>query len=132
VLLHQVAPDWDRVLQMYAPYTKFFLIVNPQFIDSPITVRLLDLGCEDYFKNVDHAREHPIYKNLFEKMYEINPHHGRICRDVHNVWQWGITDTDLLHTMDRLGFKPVLIKNEGKAQYLPNWENTAFVFRKHV
>jgi hypothetical protein len=132
VLLHQVAPDWDRILQIYAPYTYFFIIVNPQFVDSPITIRLLDLGYDGYFDKTPHEREHPTYKKLFENMYEINPEHGRIWRDVHNVWQFGITDKDLIETMYNLGFEPVFIKNEGQgsAHYPTCWENTAFVFKK--
>lgn len=131
VLLHQVAPDWDRILQMYAPYTDFFLIVNHQFISSSITVRLLDLGYDKYFENTPHDKEHPTYKNLFNKMYEIHPDHNRIWRDVHHVWQWGITNSDLLHTMHELGFNPVYMKNEGNCGgNLSNWEYNAFVFKK--
>jgi hypothetical protein len=131
VLLHQVAPNWDRMLQMYTPYTDFFIIVNPQYTGSPVTVRLLDLGYEEYFVNVPHDKDHPNYKNLFEKMYEINPEHdNRIWRDIHSVWQWGITDTDLIYKMHELGFNPVFIKNGGIWNALSNWENNAFVFKK--
>jgi hypothetical protein len=31
VLLHQVSPDWDEVLALYARGTRAFLIYNPQF-----------------------------------------------------------------------------------------------------
>jgi len=131
VLLHQVAPDWDRMLQMYAPYTDFFVIVQPQYIGSPVTVRLLDLGYDGYFANVPHDKSHPTYKNLFEKMFEVNPGHGnRIWRDIHNVWQWGITDKDLVYKMNCLGFKLVYQKNGGIWGNLNNWENNSFVFRK--
>ena len=132
VLLHQVAPDWDRILQIYAPYTDFFLIVNPQYTASSVTVRLFDLGQEEYFANVPLDREHPVYKNLFEKMYEIHPDHNRIWRDVHHVWQWGITDSDLLHKMHALGFDPVYLKNLGKWGTLSHWEDNSFVFKKRV
>jgi hypothetical protein len=132
VLLHQVAPDWDRVLQMYAPYTDLFLIVNPQFTGSPVTVRLLDLGRENYFANVPHDKEHPTYKNLFDKMYEINTEHGgRIWRDISSVWQWGITDSDLFHKIRELDFNPVYQKNIGGWGDLANWECNAFVFKKN-
>ena len=131
VLLHQVAPDWDRMLQMYAPFTDFFIIVQPQYNGSPITVRLLDLGYEEYFANVPHEKEHPTYKNLFDKMFEINTEHGnRIWRDIHNVWQWGITDSDLVYKMDCLGFKLVYQKNGGIWGNLKNWENNSFVFKR--
>jgi hypothetical protein len=130
VLLHQVAPDWDRVLQIYASCTNFFLIVNPQYTASPVSVRLLDLGYENYFNNVPHDKEHPAYKNLFMKMYEINPSCNRIWRDIHSVWQWGITNIDLIHKMHELGFNLVYLKNSGIWNGLSNWENNAFVFRQ--
>lgn len=59
VLLHQVKPDWDEILQLYAPLTEWFVIYNPQFINAEKTVRLLDLGIEQYFENVPHDRNHP-------------------------------------------------------------------------
>jgi hypothetical protein len=131
VLLHQVAPDWDRILQMYADYTDLFLIVNPQFKASPITVRLLDLGKEEYFKNVPHDPEHPTYQALFSKMYELHPDHQRIWRDVHHIWQWGITNRDLSETMRQLGYETIYLQSHGLMTGLPNFEHYAFAFRKN-
>lgn len=130
VLLHQVAPDWDGVLQMYAPYTKFFVIFNPQYMASETSVRLLDLGYEKYFENVPHDIRDPAYKSLFMKMWEIHPEHGRIWRDVHHVWQWGITDHDLFDTMEQIGFVLTYFKNHGRFGNLKNFENHAFIFSK--
>ena len=56
VLLHQVAPNWDRVLETYADHTPCFLIYNQQWTGSPHTVRLLELGEDEYFANVPHDR----------------------------------------------------------------------------
>ncbi|MGI8890858.1 MAG: hypothetical protein ACR2G0_08780 [Chthoniobacterales bacterium] len=39
ILLHQVAPDWDEVLGLYAPKTRVFVIHNPHWL-GPETVRL--------------------------------------------------------------------------------------------
>jgi hypothetical protein len=129
VLLHQVAPDWDQILKMYAPYTRSFIICNPQFIASPNTVRLLDLGKEEYFKNVPHEPSHPTYATLFSNMYEmIEP--GRIWRDAPNVWQWGITNNDLIQTMEHLGFRLAFLKNYGQWQTLSNYEQHSFLFYK--
>ena len=130
VLLHQVAPDWDRVLQMYAPYTKRFIIYNQQYIASPISIRLLDLGKEEYFKNVPHDPEHPIYSSLFSKMWELNPQHKRIWRDVHHAWQWGITDKDLMTTLEQLSFKLEYFCNHGQQSYPANFEGHSFIFTK--
>lgn len=128
VLLHQVAPDWDSVLRMYSRYTNAFIVVEPIFIASPISVRLLDLGRENYFKNVPHDSNHPTYRSLFEKMYEIHPEHNRIWRDVHHVWQWGITKADLIFTMKQLDFDLEYLKNGGKFGGHPNYDYHAFVF----
>jgi hypothetical protein len=130
VLLHQVNPNWDDILKMYSEYTNYFIIFNQQWIGAGSNVRLLDLGKEEYFKNVPHTPDHPTYKSLFEKMYEINPEHNKIWRDVHNVWQWGITDEDLVNKLKELGFEQKFYKNCGRIGNLPNFENHSFVFRK--
>ena len=130
VLLHQVKPDWNEILENYSERTNCFTVFNQQWIGSEKTVRLLDLGRDEYFRNVPHDKEHPTYKSLFEKMNEIHPQHKRIWRDIHNVWQWGITDHDLIHTMERLGFKMQYFENCGRFGSLPNFENHAFLFQK--
>jgi len=130
VLLHQVKPDWNEILEKYSKRTNYFVVYNQQWTGSENTVRLLDLGQEEYFRNTPHAKEHPAYKGLFDKMNEIHPQHQRIWRDIHNVWQWGITDRDLLHNMENLGYKIQWYKNCGRFGSLPNFENHAFVFQK--
>jgi len=130
VLLHQVKPDWNEILEMYSERASYFIIYNQQWIGSEKTVRLLDLGRDEYFKNVPHDEAHPTYKSLFEKIYELHPQHKRIWRDIHNVWQWGITDRDLLNTMDFLGYKLRYYKNCGRFGSLTNFEKHAFVFQK--
>jgi len=136
-LLHQVNPDWDSVLELYARHAYCFLILNQQFTGAERTVRLLDLGEDEYFRNVPHTRTEEPYKSVFQKMYEIHPQHNRIYRDIHNIWQWGITDDDLITRLNSLGFKLQLYKNAssfsfsespGQIRTLPNFENHAFVF----
>jgi hypothetical protein len=130
VLLHQVKPDWNEILQIYSDRTKYFIVFNQQWIKSKSTMRLLDLGREEYFNNVPHDQDHPTYKALFEKMYEIHPEHQRIWRDIHHVWQWGITDHDLLETIQNFGFTLQYYKNCGGLDTLENIEDHAFVFQK--
>ena len=130
VLLHQVKPDWNEILQIYSDRTKYIIVFNQQWIKSKSTMRLLDLGREEYFKNVPHDQDHPTYKALFENMYEIHPEHQRIWRDIHNVWQWGITDHDLLETIQSFGFTLQYYKNCGGLDRLENFEDHAFVFQK--
>ncbi|MDJ0633114.1 MAG: hypothetical protein QNJ34_07980 [Xenococcaceae cyanobacterium MO_188.B29] len=130
VLLHQVKPDWNEILEIYSKHTNYFLVYNQQWIGSENTVRLIDLGRDEYLKNTPHTEESPNCKAVFEKMNEIHPQHKRIWRDIHNVWQWGITDRDLLRHMENLGFKMQWYKNFGRFASLPNFENHAFVFQK--
>jgi len=131
VLLHQVKPDWNEILEKYSKRTNYFVVYNPQWTGSENTVRLLDLGQDEYFRNVPHTKEHPSYKVLFDKMNEkIHPQHQRIWRDFYQVWQWGITDRDLLSNMENLGYKIQWYKNCGRFESLPNFENHAFVFQK--
>jgi hypothetical protein len=129
-LLHQVSPDWDEVLEMYASRASCFLILNQQFTASEKTVRLLDLGEAEYFRNVPHTRDEEPYKSVFQSPYEMHRQHKRINRDIHNIWQWGITDDDLIAKMRLLGFKMQFYKNAGKFAYLENFESHAFVFAR--
>jgi len=134
VLLHQVNPDWDDILETYASRTKSFLIFNPQFSASNRTVRLLDLGEDEYFKNIPHTKDEEPYKTVFEKMYEIHPRphyrQQRIYRDIHDIWQWGIVDDDLIAKMKSLGFSMRYFRNHGRFNNLVNFENHAFAFSK--
>lgn len=128
VLLHQVSPDWDTILEMYAKNVRCLCIYNQQWTLSENTVRLLDLGEKEYFHNVPHSPRHKVYRNLFEKLDQKHPDHDRPWRDVHHIWQWGITDNDLESKIAQLGFKLVYSKNCGRFGALPNFENHAFIF----
>lgn len=129
VLLHQVSPDWDEIISIYSKNTNHFIIYNQQFT-GPKTVRLLDLGEDEYFRNVPHNRDMEPYKSVFEKMYQIHPKHNRIYRDIHNIWQWGITDKDLVDVMNQQGFEQIYYKNSGQWGKLINFEGHAFIFAK--
>ncbi len=130
ILLHQVSPDWDEILDIYAPNARYVAILNQQFTGSKSTVRLLDLGPEEYFKNVPRDPMDGPYRDLFGKLDEIHPEHNRPWRDVHNIWQWGITDDDLIEKMRGLGFKMQYFINWGRFQSLEHFEHHAFVFQK--
>jgi hypothetical protein len=127
VLLHQVRPNWDAILRMYAPVTDCFVIVNPQYVNGPETIRLLDLEREQYHSLVP---AQPGYEDLFERSDEFLPSRGRYFRDIHNVWQWGIVDTDLHGVVSGLGFAPVYFENGGQWGQQSAFENHAFVFSK--
>ena len=130
VLLHQVKPDWDEVLTMYSKVTDCFVVYNQQWSGAGSRVRLLDLGRDEYFANVPHDPEEETYRLLFEKMDELNEEHGRPWRDIHAVWQWGITDDDLRAHMDSLGYEEHYYADCGPFGSLRNFRDRAFVFRK--
>lgn len=130
-LLHQVAPDWDRILELYSRHARCFLIYNPQWVGQGGRVRLLDLGEEEYFRNVPHASDEGIYAGLFAKLDTPHPDHGgRRIRDVHHIWQWGIADSDLLRKVEELGYRFRFFSNDGQFGRLDNFENHAFIFTR--
>lgn len=130
-LLHQVAPDWDSILELYSRYARCLLIYNQQWIGRGRRVRLLDLGEEEYFRNVPHAPGEGPYAGLFAKLHTLHPDHGdRLWRDAHHIWQWGITDADLLGKMQDLGYRFRFFANDGRFGQLDNFENHAFVFSR--
>lgn len=132
ILLHQVTPNWDEVIKLYADKTDHFLIFNQQYTAAEHTVRLLDLGEQEYFENVPHTKESDVeYKDLFEKMNQMHPvHKDRTYRDMPDVWQWGITDDDLAALLSSLGFTLMYFKNCGPFGQLKSIENHAFVFSR--
>lgn len=130
VLLHQVAPDWNEVIEMYAPKTRCFLVYNPQWVGPGSTVRLLDLGEQGYFENIPCGPSDPPYDALFEKLDTANPDHDRPWRDTHPIWQWGITNADLQAKMESLGFRMQFMKNCGRFLTLQNFESYSFVFTR--
>ncbi len=133
VLLHQVQPDWDEILALYASKTDSFVIYNPQFLASKKTIRLLDLGLEAYFANVPWGKKHPLARRLIESInlvHDLHPRYQRKWKDVHYIWQWGITNRDLIETVEGLGFSLVYHRNYGRFGDLENFENHAFIFQK--
>jgi hypothetical protein len=127
VLLHQVAPNWDEVLERYAQVARDFLIVNPQFIESDTSVRLLELGRERYTELVPPQDNH---EEVWAKYDDFDESRGRLYRDVHNIWQWGMVDSDLKAKMESLGYKLVYYENAGRWRDLPAFENHAFIFTR--
>jgi hypothetical protein len=130
ILLHQVKPDWNEILEMYSGISKVILIYNQQYTAAERTIRLLELGKERYLELLPFARKRPLYQELFNNPDEMHPGHNRPWRDIHNVWQWGITDLDLNEAMTHLGFELKYYKNDGPFSNLQHFENHAFIFVK--
>jgi hypothetical protein len=130
VLLHQVDPDWDRIIDMYAGQIKAFIIYNQQWTGPGNNVRLLDLGEQAYFDNVPHVPTEEPYIGLYQRLEEKHPDHNKKWKDVHHIWQWGITDLDLITKMSSIGFKMQYMKNCGVAFGLKNFEDHMFIFTR--
>lgn len=129
VLLHQVNPDWDQILARYASITKCFVIYNQQITSYNKTIRLTDLELAEY-KNLVPKRSDTVYDYVFSHKDEINKEYNKPWKDVHNIWQWGITDNDLRDKLDKLGFKEVFYKNYGNFTKLKDFEDHGFIFIK--
>jgi hypothetical protein len=93
-------------------------------------VRLLELGEDEFFRNVPHERTEKPYDNLFHKLDLKHPRLDMLWRDYPGIWQWGITDTDLRAKIESLDFRLQFMKNCGRFGNLANFENHAFVFNK--
>jgi hypothetical protein len=124
ILLHQVDPDWDALLAMYAPRTRCFVLAGPWWRGES-TVRLLDLGRDEYLETVP-LRE--VHEPVMDKLQEFNDRRGRLWRDVHDIWQWGIADQHLRQRMRGLGFVLAHHENLGRWRGLDRFDNSAYVF----
>lgn len=127
VLLHQANPSWDTVLSMYAGSVRCMVIYNQQYVNGISTVRLTDLPLDEYLRVAPQGRD-DIYKHVYAHADEVHPVYGKPWRDIHNIFQWGITDQDLRAHMIRLGFREVYFRNCGRFSNLPAFENHAFIF----
>jgi hypothetical protein len=122
-----VDPDWDQVLELYAPATQSFVIANPQWERGESTVRLVDLGREGFLEAVP---PWPSNRELFDHLDDWDPVQGCPHRDTSHVWQWGITDADLKRKMGELGFN---LEREWSLNPFPDAEgfiNKTFVFSR--
>lgn len=125
VLLHQVAPDWDEILARFAPRVGAMAIVNPMWTGGDTTVRLLDLGERRYLASVPPQDNHT---EVFARLDEHNERRARPWRDVHDIWQWGITDRDLRARVAALGFELTHHVDAGSWRGLERFDSHAYVF----
>jgi hypothetical protein len=136
ILLHQVDPDWGVILDLYTPKAKVILIYNQQWKGSAKTERLLELGPEAYLRNspfaagaeTSKAAVAAIYASLDERRDRFG---GKRRGDAPDIWQWGITDPDLVAKMWSIGFKLDRMQNFGLfSPAMPNFENHGFWFSR--
>jgi hypothetical protein len=94
-------PTWDAVLELYARTADAFVIAGPFWGEGEDSVRLIELGRERYLEAVPHWQPH---LTLFDHLDEWNEAQERRYREAPDVWQWGITEPDLVHRLEALGF----------------------------
>ena len=130
VLLHQVNPDWDKIIEMYSRITDHFIIYNQMFVGSHKTIRLIELGVHEYLKNTPYKGKEEIVREWFEKLDQKHPEHNKTYGEAHHYWQWGITPPDLLSTMSKFDFRADYVRNYGKFGDLAHFENHGFLFSR--
>jgi Glycosyltransferase like family len=127
VLLRMANPDWDRVLELYAPATSHFVIANPQWERDETSVRLIDLGREAFEQAVPPWRNH---LELFDRLDDWYADQPRRHRDGTHVWQWGISDPDLVRKLDDLGFRLERERTLNPHPETDGFVNKTFVFSR--
>lgn len=132
ILVHQANPDWDDLIRTYASQTEMFVIFHQSFTASRKTVRLIDLGLEEYLNHTPYkyANDAEKIEQWFRSLDEINPSFGVKNRDFPGFWQWGVTDRDLVALMWLLGFEVEYMENYGGWPQLSSFENHGFIFHK--
>ena len=95
VLLHQVEPDWDQFILDWLPHTRMVIVYNQNWTKGEDTIRFVDKGIEWYKENVPHKNE-VSPEQWFSEHNQYDPHQGKLKRDVHNFWQWGIVRKDII------------------------------------
>jgi len=129
ILLHQVAPDWDEFLDKWSPGKKCVIVYNQNWTRTPHTVRFIEEGGLDWYKENVYYTNEEILTKWFESHDELAPDQGKKRRDVHNFWQWGIVKDDLVQKMAQLGFEMSFFKNYGPFTLDKPWiVNDGFVF----
>lgn len=130
ILLHQVDPDWRDFLRRYA-HIDTVIIHNPGWLGEE-TVRFTDFDVEEYIRRVFHSSPDSI-REWYDRHDEFNVRMRRPWRDVHNVWQWGITTKDLIDALWDLGYRIDSFDNRGPfSDRFPEIEVISLVARKRT
>ena len=127
VLLHQANPSWDQILSAYASVSSCFVVYNQQYVGDEHSIRLTHLPLDQYLKMTPPSGEQ-LNRYAYEHATELHPVYQKPWLDIHNIFQWAITDGDLCDVMGRLGYHQVHFCNYGRFSNLRMYENHAFVF----
>ncbi len=130
ILLHQVDPDWDEFLARYAPNVETLIIFNQSWL-GPRTIRFVnEFGVEEFIRRVPHGKKSGV-REWFSKLDETHPLLKRPWRDIHYIWQWGITQKDLVGILWDLGYRIDFLSNYGEHNpKFPEVELVGIIARK--
>ena len=129
ILLHQVKPDWDEFLRLWAQKARVLIIFNQMWAKDDRTIRFIDRGREWFKENVYYTNEGNLDK-WWDQHGQLDPATGRKVEDMHNIWQFGITHDDLVSHIRSLGFRMDYFEHFGKfaAAKQPWIQNEGFIF----
>ena len=130
VLLHQVIPDWRNFLGRISKHCEFIVIYNPQWLRRT-SCRLTDLDDRQYFMEIPHEPCEDPYNYYTNNRQGKCSYAGVQIKDSFRLWQWGITNLDLINAMHNYGFQLIYLKNYFGWTQLKNFQNYGFIF-KHV
>lgn len=130
ILLHQVSPNWKEIINHISTISKNILIFNPQWISTDETVRLTKLPNAEYLSNVPHNKDEYPYNNYLKNPWNICPETGICYKDSYCIWQWGITNVDLISSFHKQNFDLLFSQNFKGWDLLDNFENYGYIFRK--
>lgn len=118
ILLHQVKPDWDRFLLNWLPHTNVLIVFNQNWLKTARTIRFVDRGLDWYYKNVyvweDDWNTRARLEAWFDKHHQRDED-GRLERDNHWYWQFGIRPLELVGLLAKNGFELVYMKRHRHA-----------------
>lgn len=103
ILLHQVDPDWPDLLAKFSATTDTLIIYNQGWLGDE-TVRFVDFSVEDYLRRVPHTDPVGV-RDWYKRHHEYHAGQRKRLRDIHNFWQWGITQKDLVGVLWDLGYR---------------------------
>ena len=134
ILLHQVRPDWDDFLLRWSRQTDTLIIYNQNWLLTPRTVRFVDRGLEWYRRNVVVWKDENPRTSLdrWFARHDERDSQGRLERDSHDFWQFGIRPLELINLLARNGFELVHM-NRDPLPFGPDYPwivNDGMVFRR--
>ena len=123
ILLHQVNPDWDEFIRRYSHIDT--LIIHNQNWLGPETIRFIDEFDVDEYVSRVYTMEEDRIRQWYAEHDEWCEEQDRPWRDVHNFWQWGITQKDFLRVLWDAGYRVDYMFSKGL--FSKKWPETEIV-----